>query len=169
MKTDLVRRISFVRSASHRRRSTSSGLTRALGWCAGVVLLACSDATGLGLVRLAQNRGLWNSHGLHSYTFIQTDSCFCEFSGQAVAVHVDADTVTSVQLVSTGALLDKNSWQTIPELFDRAAMLVRSGGFDVTLKFDEMFGYPTLIEYSCSADILDCGGSTTIQLQTQLD
>lgn len=133
----------------------------------GILAAGCSDITGLKVIQLAQNRALWESQRLHSYTVQQTVSCFCQYSGQPVNVRVDADTVTSAFLSSTGAQIDRQGWQTIPELFDYARQLLDGDGYTVKLRFQADLGYPELITYSCPKDLLDCGGTLTARMLMQ--
>ena len=136
--------------------------------CLTVVCLmavaGCGDINGPKLLSLAKNRALWDAQRMTSYTFHQTNSCFCEFSGQPVAVRVEADTVHSVRLVSTGAVLPKTGWVTIPGLFDRAEELLTTPDLTVKLEYEPSTGHPTFIGITCPDDWLDCGGTSVIRL-----
>jgi hypothetical protein len=136
---------------------------------AAILLAACSDATGPTRFEIAQKRALWQSQNLHFYTIEETISCFCAYSGQPIAIQVDADTVTSVRLVATGQEISKQGWQTVPQLFDYIEQLIVTPDYTVKVTFDPAFGHPTLIEYSCPPNISDCGSTTTLRLLTRLD
>jgi hypothetical protein len=135
-----------------------------LGMCTAVLLAGCGDITAPKLVELARNRALWESQRLHFYFFHQTDGCFCQYSGQTVAIRVDADTVTSATLVATGEQLSNRGWLTIPKLFDYAQGLLEDKNLRVELRYDPNMGHPTLIDFSCPPNTLDCGRSTRILL-----
>ena len=139
-------------------------LSRCLSLAAWVALVSCGDLAGPKLLSLSRNRALWDSQNLHSYTYHQTSSCFCEFSGQTIAVRVEADTVASVSIVSTGQEIRKDFWLTIPGLFDYAAELLRAPDLSVKLEYEPSTGHPTFIGVSCPSNVLDCGGTRVIRL-----
>jgi hypothetical protein len=82
-------------------------------------------------------------------------------------VRVDADTVTSVAVESTGQLVDKAVALTIPQLFDYVQQLLNTEDYKVSLAFQPDLGYPSLIDYSCEPSGLDCGERRSIQLVAQ--
>jgi hypothetical protein len=151
------------------RMLESAWRSRRLAVFTAILLAACSDSTGPSLFELAQKRALWQSQNLHFYTIEETISCFCAYSGQPIAIQVDADTVTSVHLVATGQEISKQGWQTVPQLFDYIEQLIETSDYTVKVRFDPSFGHPTFIEYSCGPNIADCGSSTTLRLLTRLD
>lgn len=136
-----------------------------LGCCA--LLSGCGDPIGPKILQLAQNRARWESQNVHSYTIHQTNSCFCGYSGQTVAVQVQADAVASVRLVATGEEIDKRGWQTVPELFDFAERLLGTPNYKVTVRYEPSMGFPTNIDYACPKNLLDCGSSSVIRLVPQ--
>lgn len=120
------------------------------------LFIGCSDSTGP--VSLSLNRARWEKQDLHEYIYTGRMVCFfCPNSGQDVYVLVLADTVFSARVVGTTVELPKGEWFTVDQLFD-----FLRGSYDeiyetVRVEYHPELGYPTLINLSCSRDVLDCG------------
>jgi hypothetical protein len=121
-----------------------------------VVAMSCSDATG----PLHQRADLeaahrrWRAQNLHTYAFTLQRSCFCG-NVHPLYVLVLSDTVAGVLDLETGTMLDRNSGETVEDLFtfvqnaiDRGAQLIRT-------KYDGAKGFPTEIDYDGAAQIAD--------------
>lgn len=130
-----------------------------------VVLLSlfvgCSDSTGP--VSLSLNRARWEKQDLHEYIYTGRRVCFfCPNAGQDVYVLVLADTVFSARVVGTTVELPKGEWLTVDQLFDFARSSYENYE-TVRVEYHPELGYPTLINLSCSRDVLDCGMSIEIK------
>jgi hypothetical protein len=126
---------------------------------APVILLSlfpgCSDSTAP--ISLTLNRARWEKQDLHEYLYTARKVCFCPDAGQEVYVQVLADTVFSARVVGTNVELPKEHWLTVDQLFDLAERSFGESYERVRVEYHPELGYPTLIDLSCSENILDCG------------
>jgi hypothetical protein len=119
------------------------------------LFLGCSDSTAP--ISLTLNRARWEKQNLHEYLYTARKVCFCPDAGQEVYVQVLADTVFSARVVGTNVELPKEQWLTVDQLFDLAERSFGESYERVRVEYHPELGYPTLIDLSCSDNILDCG------------
>jgi uncharacterized protein DUF6174 len=122
-----------------------------------VVLLAlvvgCSDTTAP--VSLSLNRARWERQNLHDYSY--TGERFASVAPQGkVRVVVLSGAVNSATVIATGEQLPTAEWYTVDQLFDLAARSFAEKDRNVRVEFEPAFGYPTLIDVTCTM-IADCG------------
>ena len=119
------------------------------------IFTGCRDSTGP--ISLSLNRARWEGQNLHDYLYTGRKICFCPDAGREVLVTVLSDTVFSARVVGTTVELPKAEWLTVDELFDFARRSYGEHYERVRVEYHPELGYPSLIDLSCSRDILDCG------------
>lgn len=105
----------------------------------------------------------WARRGFTDYAFEMRRSCFCPPEmGDWSRVEVAGGAVQRVVLLSSGTVITdfrRDYWPTVEELFEA---IHRAAGEDwldrVEFEFDETLGFPTLIRWIPSPDVIDGGG-----------
>jgi hypothetical protein len=118
-----------------------------------LVFTACRDITGPQSV--AQARVLWESHGLTSYSYFGTQTCFCTVPNGPVRVDVVNGSVSVVTDLTTHTQIPSTSWLTVDDLLDLAETLQPR-----VVEFDKNFGFPKRVERCCITD--DSGSVYTV-------
>lgn len=136
---------------------------RHLVLCAIALLAtACSDTLPVDpTADWTAARARWSERGPSHYTYESRSACFCIVNvtfwhrvevrdGRVIAV-------TPLETFPFPGSLPLTTWQTIPELFERARP-AEQGSFVVerTVEFDPVLGYPRRIAVRCGPQIADC-------------
>ena len=116
-----------------------------------LVLVACSDGTGLDLSRhqirteLEQNEAKWQQHGLANYRYAFRRVCDCPPEATAaVQIEVRDKGVVRVRLLSSGTEISPGSafWPTIEDLFGEVRLALDEGAAGIDVRYDPVYGYP---------------------------
>ena len=121
------------------RRSLSLALLCAVG---------CAAPTAPSPTRIASDRASWSSRHLTSYAYdLEFDGFFLSYSGKAMHLLVDNDTVRSATYVATGDTVPGNpsDLPTVDDLF-RQALAASSAGTLSGYAVDPTYRYPRFIE-----------------------
>ena len=118
-------------------------------------LTSChSDPTAPSVADLQRAQASWKAHGLSRYAYrYETMGFFNAFDGKAMRLVVLSDTVRSAQFVETNTAVPgaPATLPTIDALF-ATVIAARASGRLLSVKFDPVFGYPTVIELSGPPD-----------------
>jgi hypothetical protein len=111
-------------------------------------LAACGAAPAQPLDEVAQHRQQWTQQNVAHYRYTIENSCFCveEARGPAV-VEVNGDKTVSVTHVATGQPSGDFFQQvdTIGDLFTIIDEAKKNGADEVTVTYDEKYGFPLTI------------------------
>jgi hypothetical protein len=125
-------------------------------WALMVVVFAAGcDSTGPDFSRaqeFAIHRAKWSSRNIHNYSF---DYAFASvwMNPPKIRVNVVADTVASVQDLSTGTSLPNAGAPTIDSLFAEVGRVLSVEPFrgEPLIQYDPAFGYPVSIDTNNSS------------------
>lgn len=131
---------------------------------AAITVAACDGSTDPGDLRfakLAQQEAKWDGQNLHDYLF----EYHYQFGGdiEAARIYIMADTVAAVRDLATDSSLSLDpqyGWPTVTDLFARAKAALSAERVEVTVDYDQGFGYPTRIDVSPKI-ATPAGGSST--------
>jgi hypothetical protein len=122
---------------------------------------------------LAQAQQRWMSRGFTNYTFDTRHGCFCTPQTGPVRITVRNGIVVSATFLETGLPVEAADfvyWYTIEQLFDRIPSSAdQEGVADITVTYDEVLGYPSLIRVIPEKDVIDGGESYSVTEVTPAD
>lgn len=137
-------------------------MNRAQRGILGLALLAAvagcdGNFAGVGEIGdLSRARARWQASGLTDYDFTFQRACFCEFRGP-VLVTVRQGVVQSATIIATGEALTATELERVPTvdgLFEIAAHAATAAD-RVSVRYDPVLGYPTLIDVDWIANAVD--------------
>lgn len=119
-----------------------------------ITLPACSDE-GVSPVNL-EHRMLWESLGIHHYSFDQQRQCFCSNGGRRVQVVVRADTIASISSIDTlQPPVQSGSYLTVDSLFGFIEWARAFSGAKIEISYNERYGYPERIFFDPLPNAVD--------------
>lgn len=131
---------------------------------AATLIPSCDEPVSVyGITALQQAERRWAAQALHSYKYETLNSCFCSRpTTEWCLIEANADTITKVSSMETGDPVDHSDFMrfdTVDERFALIYLLMKEGGTaELTMEFDPVFGYPTMIRVEGDGSATDLGG-----------
>ena len=123
-----------------------------------MVVTACSSQTEQ-REALTRHQRIWSQQGIKNYQYRLQVNCFCpQEITEPVTVKVSNGITTSVSYVATGMPAQSEyfvKYDTVDKLFLIIDNALKQGADEITVTYDETFGFPTHINIDFVKQAID--------------